>query len=58
MDRFAHLVLAAARQAEQDCGLEISKEADRVGASVATGIGGLQSFQDCRDVLRDKGPIA
>jgi 3-oxoacyl-[acyl-carrier-protein] synthase II len=56
MDRFAQLVLAAARQAETDSGLDIAKEADRIGAAVATGIGGLQSFQDCRDQLRDRGP--
>jgi 3-oxoacyl-[acyl-carrier-protein] synthase II len=55
MDRFAHLVIAAARQAESDAGLDIAKDADRVGAAVATGIGGLQSFQDCRDELRDRG---
>src|SRR6476661_4717420 len=55
MDRFSHLVIAAARQAETDSGLDIAKEADRIGASVATGIGGLQSFQDCRDELRDRG---
>jgi 3-oxoacyl-[acyl-carrier-protein] synthase II len=29
---------------------------DRVGASVATGIGGLKAFQDCYDVLIDRGP--
>ena len=56
MDRFSHLVLAAARQAEADSGLDIAAEADRIGASVATGMGGLQSFQDCRDELRDRGP--
>jgi len=56
MDRFAHLIVAAARQAEQDSGLDIKAESDRVGASVATGIGGLKSFQDCRDELRDRGP--
>ena len=56
MDRFSHLVLAAARQAETDSGLDIAAEADRIGASVATGIGGLKSFQDCRDELRDRGP--
>ena len=56
MDRFAHLVLAAARQAEADSGIDISANADRIGAAVATGIGGLQSFQDCRDELRDRGP--
>src|SRR5439155_11888301 len=56
MDRFAHLVLAAARQAEADSGLDVASESDRIGAAVATGIGGLQSFQDCRDELRDRGP--
>src|SRR5438552_4301824 len=56
MDRFAHLVLAAARQAEADAGLDVSAEPERIGAAVATGIGGLQSFQDCRDELRDRGP--
>ena len=56
MDRFAQMILAAARQAETDSGLEISKEAERVGASVATGIGGLRSYQDCYDVLLARGP--
>src|SRR3954453_20046920 len=41
MDRFTHLILAAARQGVADSGLEIEPEADRVGASIATGIGGL-----------------
>src|SRR5256885_13124677 len=44
MDRFAQLILAAARQAEADSGLEIGPDADRIGASIATGIGGLQVF--------------
>ena len=56
MDRFAQLIVAAARQAERDSGIDIANEADRIGASVATGIGGLQSFQDCYDVLISRGP--
>jgi 3-oxoacyl-[acyl-carrier-protein] synthase II len=56
MDRFAHLVLAAARQAEADSGLDIKAEADRIGASIATGIGGLRSFQECYDTLITRGP--
>ena len=56
MDRFAQLIVAAARQAEADSGLEIAKESDRVGAAIATGIGGLKSYQDCYDTLRDRGP--
>ena len=56
MDRFTHLVLAAARQAEADSGIDIAKEADRIGASIATGIGGLRSFQECYDTLITRGP--
>jgi 3-oxoacyl-[acyl-carrier-protein] synthase II len=56
MDRFAQLVLAAARQAEADSGLDIADDPERVGASIATGVGGLRSFQDCYDVLIERGP--
>jgi 3-oxoacyl-[acyl-carrier-protein] synthase II len=56
MDRFTHLILAAARQAEADSGLDIAKEADRIGAAIATGIGGLRSFQDCYETLATRGP--
>jgi 3-oxoacyl-[acyl-carrier-protein] synthase II len=56
MDRFAQLVVAAARMAESDSGLDIAADSDRIGASVATGIGGLQSFQDCHTQLRERGP--
>jgi 3-oxoacyl-[acyl-carrier-protein] synthase II len=56
MDRFTHLVLAAARQAEADSGIDIASEADRTGASIATGIGGLRSFQECYDTLLTRGP--
>ncbi len=56
MDRFTQMILAAARQAEQDSGIDIAADAERVGASVATGIGGLGSFQSCYDVLLSRGP--
>src|SRR4051812_49654120 len=56
MDRFAQLILAAARQAEADSGIEIGPDADRIGASIATGIGGIKSFQDCYDTLIQRGP--
>jgi len=56
MDRFAQLILAAARQAEADSGLEIAADGDRIGASIATGIGGIKSFQDCYDTLIRRGP--
>src|SRR6476660_7016637 len=56
MDRFAQMILAAARQAEADSGIDISKAPERAGASVATGIGGLRSYQDCYDILLARGP--
>jgi 3-oxoacyl-[acyl-carrier-protein] synthase II len=56
MDRFAQMILAAARQAEQDSGIDIAASPERIGASVATGIGGLKSYQDCYDILVQRGP--
>jgi 3-oxoacyl-[acyl-carrier-protein] synthase II len=56
MDRFAQMILAAARQGEADSGIEIAQAPERFGASIATGIGGLRSFQDCHEVLRSRGP--
>ena len=56
MDRFAQMIVAAARQAEADSGFDVEPEAERVGASIATGIGGLQAFQDCYDILLERGP--
>ena len=56
MDRFAQMIVAASRQAESDSGIDIAKEPDRIGASIATGIGGLGAFQDCYQTLIDRGP--
>jgi len=56
MDRFAQMILAAARMAEQDSGIEIEPETERIGVSVATGIGGLQSFESCHTTLIERGP--
>jgi 3-oxoacyl-[acyl-carrier-protein] synthase II len=55
MDRFAQMGLAAARQAEADSGLDIAKESERIGAAIATGIGGLLSFQECTLTLFNRG---
>jgi 3-oxoacyl-[acyl-carrier-protein] synthase II len=56
MDRFAQMILAAARQAEADSGVDVKAEPERFGASIATGIGGLHSYQQCYHVLLTKGP--
>jgi 3-oxoacyl-[acyl-carrier-protein] synthase II len=39
-----------------DSGLEIEPEAARIGAAIATGIGGLKAFQDCHSELLERGP--
>jgi 3-oxoacyl-[acyl-carrier-protein] synthase II len=56
MDRFSQMALSAARMAEADSALSISDSPDRVGAAVATGIGGLGAFEDCLELLLERGP--
>jgi len=56
MDRFAQLIVAAARMAEQDSGIDIEGETERTGASVASGIGGLNSFETFVGTLEKRGP--
>ncbi len=55
IDRFAQMIVAAARQAEADSGIDVAAETERTGVSVATGIGGLGSFQECAYTLKDRG---
>jgi 3-oxoacyl-[acyl-carrier-protein] synthase II len=55
-DRYTHLALAAAQMARADSGVEIAPIAERVGAAVATGIGGLKSFEACVQSLDERGP--
>ena len=56
MDRFAQMIVAAAQQARADAGLEVEHECDRVGASVATAMGGLKSFETACETLIERGP--
>jgi 3-oxoacyl-[acyl-carrier-protein] synthase II len=56
MDRFAQMIVAAAHQAWTDAGLEIEQDRHRVGASVATAMGGLKSFEDACETLLERGP--
>jgi 3-oxoacyl-[acyl-carrier-protein] synthase II len=56
MDRFAQMIVAAARQAQAHAGLEIEQECDRIGVCVATTMGGLKALQDCCDTLIERGP--
>ena len=56
MDKFSQMSLFAARMAEADSGIDIAAEPERVGAAVATGIGGLYAFEDCFQGLLERGP--
>jgi len=55
IDRFAQMIIAAARMAEADSGIDVAGETERTGVSVATGIGGLGAFQDCAYTLKERG---
>ncbi|MBW3592747.1 MAG: beta-ketoacyl-ACP synthase II [Actinobacteria bacterium] len=55
MDRFSQMILAAAHMAKDDAGIDVEGESERTGVSVATGIGGLQSFQDCVTTPLERG---
>ena len=57
MDRFIQFAVAASDEAVKDSGLEITDElSPRVGTLIGVGIGGLQSLETYRDVVRDRGP--
>ena len=56
MDKFSQMALSAARMAEADSGVSIAAAPDRVGAAVATGIGGLYAFENCFQSLLERGP--
>ncbi|MDN5327086.1 MAG: 3-oxoacyl-[acyl-carrier-protein] synthase [Moorella sp. (in: firmicutes)] len=57
MDRFAQYAVAGARMAVEDAALDLEKEnLDRVGVIFATGIGGMETFEEQTRVLLEKGP--
>jgi 3-oxoacyl-[acyl-carrier-protein] synthase II len=57
MDLFIHYALAATRIALDDAGLEISdNNAERIGAIVGTGLGGLTNIEKYHRVLLERGP--
>ncbi|MBY9078454.1 beta-ketoacyl-ACP synthase II [Paenibacillus sp. HN-1] len=58
MDRFVQFALAAGQNALDDSGLKIGEniEAERIGVSVGSGIGGLGTWEDQHNLLLEKGP--
>jgi 3-oxoacyl-[acyl-carrier-protein] synthase II len=58
MDRFSQFALAAAKQAVEESGLDFEKEDPyRVGAIVATGIGGIKEIEEQHIVLLNRSPM-
>lgn len=57
MDPFIQYGVVAGIQAMEDSGLEITEEnAERIGAAIGAGIGGIGSIEEVTHVLDDKGP--
>ncbi len=56
MDRCTLLVLAAAREAERDCGLDLAALGERAGTAIGTALGGVASFERTVLQLAERGP--
>jgi len=55
-DRFAQLSVAAAKQAVADADLDVRADADRIGCSIGTGVGGLKTQEIAHAKLFEAGP--
>jgi len=56
LDLFSRYAVAAAKLAAADAGFDPRPEADRVGAVIGSGVGGLQTLHTEIDKLIEKGP--
>jgi 3-oxoacyl-[acyl-carrier-protein] synthase II len=56
MDAYSHYAVVAARQAADAAGLDLAAEAEDVGAVIATGGGGLTTFERQSRVIFEHGP--
>ena len=56
MDTFIHYGLAAGIQAVQDSGLQFDQNAERAGAIVGSGIGGLPMIEETQTEVLQRGP--
>jgi 3-oxoacyl-[acyl-carrier-protein] synthase II len=57
MDTFIQFGLVAAHEAFKDAGIEVSdKNADRIGTSIGSGIGGVNLIENQAELLRTGGP--
>ena len=56
MDIFIHYGMAAAIQAIEDSGIEVTESnAERIGVAIGAGIGGLTTIEKTADLFREKG---
>ncbi len=53
--RYIHLAVGAAREAVEASGLDIPAEGDRIGASIASGIGGMDMQQAAHEHYFERG---
>ena len=56
MDRCTHLLLAAAKEAERDSGLDVAAIGDRTGTAIGSALGGVASFERTVAQLASRGP--
>ena len=56
MDRCSHLVVAAARQAETDAGLDAAAIGERAGVAIGSALGGVASFEQTVLQVTQRGP--
>lgn len=57
MDRYSQFAMAAAKMAVEDAGLDIEKEdGNRVGVILGSGIGGVATMEEQKQILLEKGP--
>jgi 3-oxoacyl-[acyl-carrier-protein] synthase II len=54
-DRYCHFALFAAREAVEQAQLDIEAEADRIGTSIGSGIGGLNTLYVAHEHIFEKG---
>ncbi len=60
MDRYTQLAIVAAKQAVEDCGMDLEKvDKNRIGVVFGVGIGGIKTFEDevsYYAINKEKGP--
>ena len=54
--RFVQLATAAAREALEDSGLDVSTNSHRYGCAIGVGLGGIGKIEQAAYTCRDKGP--